>query len=139
MASLNCTSGMTKIVDRTIDYVAGTIKARLVASSATPAKTDMTMTGKTALCDDVALGSKSIVADQVNGRTVLKCGALTFAAVPVGPTAGWIGVYADGATDADRVPLTWIDTSDLPGNGGDMTYTPPTVDGEANVLTHLTV
>ena len=38
MASLNCTSGMTKIVDRTIDYVAGTIKARLVASSATPAK-----------------------------------------------------------------------------------------------------
>ena len=61
------------------------------------------------------------------------------AAVPAGPTAGWIGVYADGATDADRVPITWIDTSDLPGNGGGMTYTPPTVDGEANVLAHLTV
>lgn len=137
MASLNCTAGMTGVIDRTIDYVGGTIKARLVDAAATPAKSDTAMTGKTALCTDVALTGKAIAADQVNARTILRAAAMTFSAVPAGDSAGWIGVYVDGADDAARVPLCWIDVTDLPTNGSDLTYTPPTVSGETTVLTYL--
>lgn len=139
MASINCTAGMTGIVDRSIDYVNGVIKARLIASSETPAKSTTAMTGFEALDADLTLTGKSIVADQVNARTILKCADLVFEAVAAGSEAGWIAIFADGADDAARVPICFIDVADIPTNGGDLTYATPTVGGEANVLTYLAV
>lgn len=139
MASINCTAGMTGIVDRSIDYVNGTIKARLIASSETPAKSTTAMTGLEALDADLTLTDKSIVADQVNARTILKCADLAFEDVASGAEAGWIAVFADGADDAERIPICFIDVADLATNGGDLTYATPTVNGEANVLTYLAV
>lgn len=109
----------------TIAWASDTIKARLVASSVTPAKNDTSMTGYTAIGTDFTLANKAKTKDTTNNLVKFTNGgvALTWTAVAGGSTVGTIVLYKFVTNDAGSTPIACIDVTDTPTNGGDITYT----------------
>lgn len=105
-----------------IDWAADTIRARLVASSVTPNKDDTSMTGYTGIGTDQTLGSKTFTEDTTNDRIVYDAADPTWTAVAGGSTVGHVVVYKFVTNDAGSTPIFVIDVTDLPTNGGDITW-----------------
>lgn len=105
----------------TIDWAADTIKARLVASSATPNKDDTSMTGHTAIGTDQTLASKTKTKDTANDRIVFDAADPVWAAVAGGSTIGTVDIFKFVTNDAGSTPIASLDITDTPTNGGDIT------------------
>jgi hypothetical protein len=106
-----------------IVYASDTIKARLVASSATVNKDDTSMTPYTAIGTDQTLGSKTFTEDTANDRIVFDAADPTWTAVAGGSTVGWVAIFQFSVNDAGSVPICVIDVTDTATNGGDITVT----------------
>lgn len=112
-----------------ITYASDTIKARLVASSATLNKDDTSMTPYTAIGTDQTLGSKTKTKDTTNDRIVYTAAALTWTAVAGGSTVGYVAIFKFVTNDAGSTPIAVIDVADVATNGGDLTLTPDATNG----------
>lgn len=120
MASFVYNKGAFGLANGGITYASDTIKARLIASSASPDKDDADLSaGYTAIGTDQTLGSKTRTEDDANDRVVFDAGDPTFAAIVTGSTVGWCIVYKDDG--GNGVPIAAIDITDTPTNGGDIT------------------
>jgi hypothetical protein len=113
--------GALDLLSNVIVWASDTIKVRLVASSFTPNKDDIVMTGYTAIGTDQTLGSKTRTEDTTNDRIVYDAADSTWTAVAGGSTIGWVAVFKFTTVDADSIPIAIIDVSDLATNGGDVT------------------
>jgi len=113
----------------TITYASDTIKARLVATSATLNKDDTTMTPYTAIGTDQTLGSKTKTKDTTNDRIVYSSGVITWTAVAGGSTVGYVAIFKFVTNDAGSTPIAIIDVTDTATNGGDLTLTPDATNG----------
>jgi hypothetical protein len=107
--------------DGTIDWANDTIKARLVASSVTPARTDTVMTGYTVIGTDQTLGTKTKTKDGTNHRIVFSAANSTWSAVAGGSTIGWVVIFKFVTNDAASTPIALLDVTDTATNGGDVT------------------
>jgi hypothetical protein len=112
-----------------ITWASDTIKARLVASSVTPAKADSSMTGYTQIGTDQTLGSKTKTKDTTNHREVFSAGTITWSAVAGGSTVGWVVIFKFVTNDAGSTPIAVIDVTDTATNGSDLTLTPDATNG----------
>lgn len=110
-----------------VTWGSATVKARLVISSVTPARTDTSMTGYTAATGstDQTLGSKTVTKDTTNHRIVFDAADSTFTAVASGSTVGYFVVYKFVTNDAGSTPLFLVDITDTPTNGSDFVITWP--------------
>jgi hypothetical protein len=125
MASFIYNEAAEEITKGTLVWTSDTIKARLVASSASPNKDDTAMTGFTAIGTDQTLSNKSIVKNTTDDRAELQqSAALTWTAVAAGSTVGFIIVYKFVTDDAGSTPIACIDVDNVATNGGDLTWTP---------------
>lgn len=113
----------------TIAWATDTIKARLVATSATLNKDDTTMTPYTAIGTDQTLASKTKTKDTTNDRIVYTAAMLTWAAVAGGSTVGYIAIFKFVTNDAGSTPIAIIDCTDVATNGGDLTLTGDATNG----------
>lgn len=105
----------------TITWASDTIKARLVASSATVNKDDTTMTAHTAIGTDQTLGSKTKTKDTTNDRIVFDAADPVWTAVAGGSTVGYVTIFKFVSNDAGSTPIAVLDITDTPTNGGDIT------------------
>lgn len=105
----------------TITWASDTIKARLVASSATIDKDDTTMTPYTAIGTDQTLGSKTKTKDTGNDRIVFDAADAVFTAVAGGSTVGTVAIFKFVTNDAGSTPIAVLDITDTATNGGDIT------------------
>ena len=113
-----------------ITWASDTIKARLGASSVTPAKADASMTGYTGIGTDQTVTTKTKTKDTTNHIEKFSFDAVTWSAVATGSTVGWIVIYKFVTNDAGSTPIAAIDVNpDVPTNGSDMTYTPDATNG----------
>lgn len=123
MASIVYNEGAESLLDGSIDWAGDTIRARLVASGVTPNKDDTSMTGYTAIGTDQTLSNKTRTKDTTNDRIVYDNTAdPTWTAVAGGSTVGHVVVYKFDTDDAGSTPICAIDVTDLPTNGGDITW-----------------
>ena len=121
MAYFVYNEGAESLLDGSINWASDTIKARLIASSATPNKDDTTLaTGYTAIGTDYTLANKTRTKDDTNDRIVYDntVDAL-YSAVAGGSTVGWCIIYKDNG--GTHVPIAALDIADTPTNGGDIT------------------
>lgn len=125
MASVVYNHGSTKLQDRTIDFVAGTIKLMLVDNTYVPNKDEQNLT--TAAAKEISvsgyarvtLGSKTITEDDTNDRTVYAAANPATYTLASGQTiGGWVVFYDPGTGDANCIPLFFNDCNDTPTNGG---------------------
>lgn len=122
MAYFVYNEGAESLLDGSINWASDTIKARLVASSATPDKDDTDLaTGYTAIGTDQTLGSKTRTKDTTNDRIVYDAANPTWTAVAGGSTIGWCIVYKDDG--GDGVPIAALDIDNTATNGGDISVT----------------
>lgn len=83
------------------------------------------MTGVTAIGTDQTLSNKTKTKDTTNDRIVYDNTAdLTWSAVAAGSTIGNICIYKFVTTDADSIPICYIDVTDTPTNGSDIVLHP---------------
>lgn len=120
MAYFVYNEGAESLLDGSINWGSDTIKARLLASSATPNKDDDDMaSGYSAIGTDQTLGSKTRTKDDTNDRVVYDAADPTWTAVAGGSTVGWCIIYKDNG--GNHVPIAALDISDTATNGGDIT------------------
>jgi len=105
----------------TIVWATDTIKARLVASSATINKDDTTMTPHTAIGTDQTLASKTKTKDTTNDRIVFDAADSVWTAVAGGSTVGTVTIFKFVTNDAGSTPIASLDITDTATNGGDLT------------------
>jgi hypothetical protein len=105
----------------TINWATDTIKARLVASSATVNKDDTTMTPHTAIGTDQTLASKTKTKDVTNDRIVFDAADPVWTAVAGGSTVGTVTIFKFVTNDAGSTPIASLDITDTATNGGDIT------------------
>lgn len=122
MASFVYNEGAESLLDGSINWASDTIKARLIASSASPNKDDDDLaSGYTAIGTDQTLGSKTRTKDDANDRVVYDAADLTFPSVTTGSTVGFCILYKDDG--GNGVPIACLDIADTPTNGGDIGIT----------------
>ncbi len=120
MAYFVYNEGAESLLDGSVVWASDTIKARLVASSATPNKDDTDLaSGYTAIGTDQTLGSKTRTKDTANDRIVYDAGNVTYTAVAGGSTVGWCIIYKDDG--GNGVPIAALDIDNTATNGGDIT------------------
>jgi hypothetical protein len=114
--------GKEGILDGTIALSSGTIKAALLRSytygSAHEDLADITGAGGTIVASSGAIGSKTFTSGVFDAADV------TWTAVANGAACNNFVLYQDGATDADRRVIMFVDSyTNLPvtPNGGDIT------------------
>ncbi len=105
----------------TINWATDTIKARLVASSATITKDDTTMTPHTAIGTDYTLLSKTKTKNDTLDRVVFDAADPVFTAVAAGSTVGTVTIFKFVTNDAGSTPIASLDITDTATNGGDIT------------------
>lgn len=119
MANFIYNEGAESLLDGSIVWASDTIKARLVASSASPNKDDTSLaSGYTAIGTDQTLGSKTRTKDTTNDRIVYDAADPTWTAVAGGSTVGWVIIYKDDG--GNGVPICALDVADIATNGGDL-------------------
>lgn len=121
MANFVTNRGARDLQNNTIVWASDTIKARLVATSATLNKDDTTMTPYTAIGTDQTLASKTFTEDTANDRIVYDAADPTWTAVAGGSTVGWVVVFKFVTNDAGSTPIFVLDVTDTPTNGGNIT------------------
>jgi hypothetical protein len=129
-ANMAMVEGIESIVDRTLDYIADTIKLILLTNTyvankdhqfideggvadmvdaRVPGTTDQTLTGK-------ATGK-----DLTGDFAAFTASNATFTAVAGGATAGQVGLYKDTGVATTSKILGVFDITDITTNGGDIT------------------
>lgn len=100
-----------------INHASDTIKIAAVDDTYvfSESHTSMTTPGADRVGTDQTLGSKTI------SGGVFDAADPTWTAVATGPTIGGFIVYKFVSNDAGSTPIGFIDTTDLPANGGDIT------------------
>lgn len=125
MASFITNRGARDLSDSTsgtpINWAANTIRARLVASSATVNKDDTSLTPYTVIGTDQDLGSKTFTEDTTNDRIVYDAANPTWTAVAGGSTVGGVVIFKFVTNDAGSTPICFIDIADTATNGSDIT------------------
>lgn len=119
MASFVYNTGADGLTDGSIDWASDTIKVRLVASSATPAKTDTSLAaGYVAIGTDQTLASKTRTKDDTNNRILYGAANITYTAIASGSTYGWAIVYKDDG--GNGIPIAALDIPNTATNNGDV-------------------
>jgi len=120
MADFVYNEGAESLLDGSINWGSDTIKARLIASSATPDKDDDDLaSGYAAIGTDQTLGSKTRTKNDTLDRIVYDAADPTYSAVAGGSTVGWCIIYKDDG--GNGVPIAALDLTNTPTNGGDLT------------------
>lgn len=120
MANFTTNEGALQLQNNSIVWASDTIKARLVATSATVNKDDTTLTPYTAIGTDQTLASKTRTKDTTNDRIVYDAADPIWTAVAGGSTVGGCIVFKFVTNDAGSTPIFYIDLTDTATNGGDM-------------------
>lgn len=110
-----------------IDWLNDTIKATLINTGVTPNKDDTALSTYTSyrIGTDQTLGNKSMNKNTTDDREEFKQSTmLTWSAVAAGSTVIGIVVHKFVTNDAGSTPICYIDVTDVPTNGGDLTWTP---------------
>jgi hypothetical protein len=113
--------GANGLTAGTINWASDTIRARLVASSATVNKDDTSMTAHTVIGTDQTLGSKTKTKDTTNDRIVYDAADPVWTAVAGGSTVGTVTIFKFVTNDAGSTPIASLDIADTATNGGDIT------------------
>jgi hypothetical protein len=122
--------GNESIVDRNIDLLADTIKAMLVNSTYTPNKDDQfidtggasdAVDARLTSTTDQTLGSKAIGKDTTSDFVYFDAADVVFSAVQTGQTAVGVVIYKDTGTPTTSKLIAYLDITDTPTNGGDIT------------------
>ena len=128
MANLVYNEGWESILDRNIDWAADTIKAVLVGSGYTPDKDDQFIdaAGANDVVDhdfgtDQTLGSKAIAKQTSTDRVAVDAADPTWTAVAGGSTIAGVVIYKDTGTPTTSKLIAYLDVTDTPTNGGDIT------------------
>jgi hypothetical protein len=128
MANLTMNEGIESILDRSIDWINDTIKIMAVSSVYTPNKDDQFIDAGGAndavdarIGTDQTLGSKAIQKDTTNDLVALDAADPTWTALASGSTIVGFVVYKDTGTPSTSKILGYIDVTDTPTNGGDIT------------------
>lgn len=128
MANLTMNEGIKSVVDRSIDLINDTIKAMLVSSTYSPNKDDQFIdTGGASdpvdarIGTDQTLGSKAIGKDLTGDFAYFDAADPTWSAVAGGSTIAGVVIYKDTGTPTTSKILAYVDVTDTPTNGGDIT------------------
>lgn len=136
MATFVYNAAARDIADGTIDLVADTIKVMLVTSSYSADRDDTSVTAAAAAEISVSgytagygnagrktLGSKAFATDNANDRVEWSAANVTWTALGAGATIAAAVVIKEITNDAGSRPIAYLDVSDLPTNGSDVTLT----------------
>ena len=130
MASILYNEGNQSIIDRDIDLAANTIKAMLVSSTYTPDKDDQfidaggasdAVDARLSGTTDQTLANKVIGKDTTNDFSYFDADDVVFTAVTTGQTAVGVVIYKDTGTPTTSKLIAYLDITDTPTNGGDIT------------------
>lgn len=130
MASIMYNEGNQSIIDRDIDLAANTIKAMLVNSTYTPNKDDQfidtggasdAVDARLSGTTDQTLANKAIGKDDTNDFAYFDADDVVFSAVTTGQTAVGVVIYKDTGTPTTSKLIAYLDITDTPTNGGDIT------------------
>jgi hypothetical protein len=130
MASILYNEGNQSIIDRDIDLVSDTLKAMLVNSTYTPDKDDQfidaggasdAVDARLSGTTDQTLGSKVIGKDTTSDFVYFDAADVVFTAVTTAQTAVAVVVYKDTGTPTTSKLIAYLDITDTPTNGGDIT------------------
>lgn len=116
-------TGRNAVMASTLDWVSDTIKARLVPGTYTPnygTNTTMTPVGA-GIGTDQTLVTKSVPNDATNHFSFFKAANPVWTAVATGSTVVAVVVYKFITDDAGSTPIVFLDVTDTPTNGGDIT------------------
>lgn len=139
MASNAYTSGVREMFVGNVDYLVDTIKVLLGIGSYTPNKDhdfldeagandptdhELNVTGYTRGFNGAGrktLASKTITVDDANDRVEFDCADITWTALGAGQTIAWAIVVKEVTNDAATQMLCYLDVTDTPTNGSDIT------------------
>lgn len=136
MASKVFNVGAFQLQNRTIDFIANTIKVMLIgtaspyvfnpneATMVTPASSELTGSGYVpgfVSGDRHTLAGKAITNDTVNNRTVYNSTNTAAWTIATGPTLAAAIVYYHNVSDAASVPLFFLQFTPVPTNGAAIT------------------
>jgi hypothetical protein len=122
--------GNQSIIDRDIDLAANTIKAMLVNSTYTPDKDDQfidtggasdAVDARLSGTTDQTLANKVIGKDTTSDFSYFDADDVVFTAVTTGQTAVGVVIYKDTGTPTTSKLIAYLDITDTPTNGGDIT------------------
>jgi hypothetical protein len=141
MASILYQSGIQNILNRTIDYLSGTIKCLLSRDTYTPDQDHDFVSDVTEIAavtnyatgfagsGRVTLGSKAISIDDANNRVRLAAADAVYGALGTGTTIGGYVVYWHNTSDADSRLISCRElAADVPTNGAQITAELATLD-----------
>ena len=135
MASFMYNAGAALILSKAVAGAALDLRARLVCTNTT---VDTENDGKDHLDDfttmdthdgsgyaDIACTSETVTTDDTNGRGVLDVADITWSSLGAGTRSieGVLIYHQDSAADSGRIPVVFIDTTNIASNGGDVTLT----------------
>lgn len=133
MANVVYNKGKAGILDSSIDWLVDTFKLMAVTSVYTP-NADHSFIDEGGASDpvdarasgttDQAVGTKSVVKDNVNDFAFWKGASVTFAAVPGGSAIVGFVLYKDTGTPTTSPLIAYYDTADVTPNGGDIAFNP---------------
>lgn len=142
MASFVYNKAAQEIADGTVDLLNDTIKTMLVTSAYTPNRDDLVVdaggandaldaeisvsgyTGGWGGSGRKALTGKTLTTDNTNDRAEFDADNLTWSTLGTGATiAAMIVIKEGGANDTTSRLIAYLDVTDTPTNGGDVTFT----------------
>lgn len=142
MASFVYNKAAEEIANGTIDLLGDTIKAMLVTSTYTPARTHLVVdaggasdpvdaelsvsgyTGGYGGSGRKSLASKAVTLDQGNNRAEFSAANLTWSTLASGATIAGMLLVKEGVSDDTTSRLiAYLDVTDTPTNGGDVAFT----------------
>jgi hypothetical protein len=130
MASIMYNEGNESIVDRNIDLLSDTIKAILVNATYSPNKDDQfidaggasdAVDARLSGTTDQTLGTKVIGKDTTSDFVYFDAADVVFTAVTTAQTAVGVVIYKDTGTPTTSKLIAYLDITDTPTNGGDIT------------------
>lgn len=136
MATFAYTTAGREIADGSLDLVVDTIKVMLVGTGYTPNRDDTNLTAAAAAEINVtgyvpgfggagrkSLAGKAFATDLVNDRAEWTASNLTWTALGTGATIAGAVVCKEITNDAGSRAIAYLDLTDTPTNGSDITLT----------------
>lgn len=129
-ATIAMHEGTLRILDRSIDLLADTLKLMLCSNVYTENKDDQfidtggasdAVDARLAGTTDQTLGSKAVGRDTTGDFSYFDAADVTFVGVTGGQTAGKAVLYKDTGTPTTSRILAVFDIADITTNGGDIT------------------
>ena len=130
MPTIATNEGIESVIDRSVDWLADTIKVMLCTTQYVENRDDqfIDIGGANDAVDarvpgsaDQLLTGKAIGKDTTGDFAFFKGGNVTFTAVPAGATIAKVVVYKDTGVTTTSKTLAIFDVTDTATNGGDVT------------------